>query len=915
MRPIQLSMSAFGPYAGLEILDFTKLEEQGIFLITGDTGAGKTTIFDAIMFALYGQASGENRETKSFRSQYADAATQTWVELSFEFKGEQYRIIRNPEYARPKLRGDGETRQPAEATIYKGDELLTTGVTNVTSMVEELLGLSANQYAMIAMIAQGEFLKLLLAKTDERRDIFRRIFHTEVFQAIQERIKEDYLEVNRTYGGLKQDLRRAILAITAPDESDLHNRLAELPSEVTKAQDFIEQLTALNESDEALSQDLTKQVGELQKRLDDINKLLGLASTYQENQKKLAETTSELATLDEQLPELIQAAKMAKDNQSKRDEILQSMERDQAKKQLFAELARHQMGLSESQIIHREKTELKEKLQNAITTLKEEQLLARQKLEGLKGLDKEEADLSLEHNRLNDQTERLARIDTRLGELEKLQTKQENQLSAYQSSRTSYQASQVESNRLEQLFYDAQAGLLAKRLVPGEACPVCGSLEHPAPASLAETVPDEAQLEAAKAKQEEAREQMQQALLELETIKTKMEGLTLQLESEQEFFLRGGQSFNLAQLQLEVSQSFASWKQKDQDLRTRLKLKESLEKQLPLQEKAIDKSLEELQLIEQEIAGLIQKIVGMKEQVEGVLKQLDGLTLEVIVKQLEEKADQVKQIDELLERTSQELTAAQSKHSALSHLKQNLEDQLQKAVKLDLEQLQAESREKNTLRSQLHQEREVLISRLFSNRKALVEISETAKRLEKTEEHYAWLKNLSDTANGQLANKPKIQFETYLQTAYFEEIIYRANERLLGMTNDQYELVRQESGGARSQVGLDLDVIDYYSGTKRSVRTLSGGESFKASLALALGLSDVIQSFAGGVQLDSMFIDEGFGSLDEESLQSAIRTLAELSQGKRLVGIISHVRELKEQLDAKVIITKKRAGSTIEIVS
>ncbi len=276
------------------------------------------------------------------------------------------------------------------------------------------------------------------------------------------------------------------------------------------------------------------------------------------------------------------------------------------------------------------------------------------------------------------------------------------------------------------------------------------------------------------------------------------------------------------------------------------------------------------------------------------------------------KAD-ITAIDQAIEEATKALDQMTSSHKLLLGQQQTLREQLYSVEEIDLTQLKAERQEKTNRRETLTREREISSHRLYANTKALQELQENHSQFKQISDRLTWLKNLSDTASGQLVNKPKIQYETYLQMAYFDEIIYRANLRLAGMTNDQYQLIRQEAGGARSQIGLDLDVIDHYNGMKRSVRTLSGGESFKASLALALGLSDVIQSFAGGVELDSMFIDEGFGSLDEESLQAAMQTLAELSLGNRLVGIISHVNLLKEQIDAKVIITKDRSGSRIRL--
>lgn len=914
MKPIYLSMSAFGPYAETERLDFTKLQDQGIFLITGDTGAGKTTIFDAIMFALYGQASGEHREVKSFRSQYAASETKTEVEFIFEFKDKTYRIIRNPEYARPKLRGEGETTQPADAAIFRENELVTTGVVAVTREVEELLGVSADQYAQMAMIAQGEFLKLLLAKTEDRRDIFRKIFNTEAFLDFQNRIREDHNRVNRSFQDIKKEIYRCARAIVMGEDSPLSDQVG-LMSEADPGDmaSLLDNLQELNRADEALSRELRNQVSGLQKRLDELNQSIGLAQKQAENKAKLIQIEDQLKQVEKLLPKLISAAEAATKDAPRRDELIELIAKDRELLPVFDSLEEQKRSLRSLQT---EQERLEKALLDDQTDLKKlKQMIedTKKSLLSFNDLAKEEAALETSERDLKERADKLRSIEQKHKELGALSKEGTRLTNNYLSAEAAWQKQLEQTKAIELGFYQAQAGLLASRLEPEKPCPVCGSLDHPAPAILSEEAPSELQLEQAKRERDEAQTGLQQASLAVARHKTRYEGLLEQTKSEESYFATEESPFDYNTLKEELDQSRRKLDQSKAELVKRQQQKKALETKLPKDESSVETLSEAITQTGLKLAGMKQAILDQLRRVEETSLKLGDLSRQTLQDQIIAQQTEARAIAKAIETTAQELSDHQSQQKALLASRQTLQENLRGVKEVDLKALQAETDDKTVRRGELEKELETLRNRLFSNNNTLSELADHQRSFQTTGEHLSWLKNLSDTATGQLANKPKIQFETYLQMAYFEEIIYKANLRLAGMTNDQYELVRQESGGARSQVGLDLDVIDHYNGTRRSVRTLSGGESFKASLALALGLSDVIQSFAGGVQLDSMFIDEGFGSLDEESLQAAIRTLAELSLGNRLVGIISHVRELKEQIDAKVVITKGRSGSTIKL--
>lgn len=912
MKPIHLRMSAFGPYAATQELDFSRLGQQSIFLITGDTGAGKTTIFDAIMFALYGQASGANREVRSFRSQYAAPEARTEVELTFEYKQATYRISRSPEYRRPKLRGDGETNQPADASLWRGSELLETGVSNVTRAVEDLLGLSAAQYGQIAMIAQGEFLKLLLAPTEERRDIFRRIFNTEVFLALQEKLKHDYLELNRSYQAIKQDLvRRAESVVLAEDWP-----LAAARQELIEGLDFVglcDQLAEHNRQDDALSRELAEELTKTQEQLDDIHQTIGLAELQVAQRAKLAQLSDKLERLAEQLPELHRAMTQAEADRPRRDELIQLQERDRAKQTVFEELARRESDLAAETA---ELTKLSDEHRAAeveMSRLKESLADMKQALAGMSGLDQQALSLSETKARLSDMAGRLEQLSRRQADIDRLSEETALQQAAYLARQADFKQCHEKLGRLEQLFYGAQAGLLAQRLLPGEACPVCGSTSHPRPAEMAQDAPGEDDLNQAKTELEQARHMMEQASQAAAGLRARQVSLKQLQAEEAAYFSPEEAEFDLAEWRSRLSREESDYQRQSEEWNARQTKREKLTLAIPEGESQLSRESERLQELDRRLAGGQQSLRDKQARVEELKQGLGDLTKGELNRRMAARDEDIARIDQAIKQTAADWQTAASEQQLLQGQHHSLAEQLAGQPDWRLDELQARREELTGLRRTMSERREIIQARLAANQTSWQAINDDIGRLDQTARQLSWLKNLSDTANGQLTNQPKIQFETYLQMAYFDEIIRRANRRLAGMTNQQYELIRQAGAGARSQVGLDLDVIDYYNGSRRSVRTLSGGESFKASLALALGLSDTIQEFAGGVSLDSMFVDEGFGSLDEDSLQAAINTLAELSQGRRLVGIISHVRELKDQLDAQVIVTKSRAGSTIAV--
>lgn len=1241
MKPEKLIISAFGPYAAETEVDFTKLGDGGLYLITGDTGAGKTTIFDAITFALFGEASGAVREAGMFQSKYAKAGTPTFVELTFLSHGKRYRVRRNPEYVRPKERGQGVTTQAARAELYFYDgRQPVTKTGEVTRAVEQILGFNYGQFTQIAMIAQGDFQKLLLADTAERGKIFRQLFHTELFSDLQNRLREEKNACDAEYREIRRSIAQSLDGADCSGEPDLEERLSELrkvkfEGQVEAGLELLKALTdrgsgRLKNLDARLEKldgqireqaaylEKVRQNGKRRKELEERKKereqflpvLQAAAGAWEEAKSSgdavpeldrmiqectewerqyggLEQDQSRLAGLDRRREEeagglerlLKRQAELDQELLAEKREIRSLSEADGERERLLGrqtglqnrrnglegkfsqwkevreQLAGNRERLSrlleqeagererkdaleqsllemegaetrEQAMVHeaercteqRRKLDLldrgirdgKERLCRAEDSWKqagEQWKAAQADQSALKEMGKRlhETELSLaawkqEELRL---TERLASVKQFYGRMEKLDAmfqELERAQKEYEQAAAVHGRVQEDLGIMEQLFYDAQAGLLARNLTEGEKCPVCGSVHHPEPARLLTGAPEKPELDRKKKEADRVRQAM------IEASAAAMQG-GLRLREEEES-LRGeaGELFDMA-----ISCEDREWRTFFQSrAAAEIKAAETALDAGKEQAGAMIQLLEQKSRVEQENARLettlpeLQKaeeraretvtaaetaLSGLRDQRKSFLEELglpdNGEAFEELSRRCREKTDALLkareetacyrrlreerlELQKRLEAVQRELAEKQQEESAGMGRLEALEDQIQaelelpgteaglksgKAMENELEDLDAalskiqaeleENRRKLLRREQLEKaaeeterlsgdcqkqagDKRLLLARMDAERAGLLgsieekkavlgaltreenrrkgeearekkrAVSEQTAEAEraylkcmqkdaglreaitalegqtdpmvteseadaaealgqkerereeareertrqyaeyennrriydavlksrdamvKAERRYIWVKALSDTANGNLAQKHKIELETYVQMAYFDRILRKANVRLMTMTGGQYELVRKKDQDTRQgKVGLDLNVTDHYNGSQRSVKTLSGGESFMASLSLALGLSDEIQARAGGIQLDAMFVDEGFGSLDEEALNQAVKVLNGLAGGNRMVGIISHVAELKERIDRKIVVKKDRigggGGSRIEV--
>lgn len=866
MRPLNLTMSAFGPYAGQTTVDFSVLGTSGLYLITGDTGAGKTTIFDAITYALYGEASGESRESSMLRSKYAAPETPTFVELTFLNGGKTYTVRRNPEYTRPKTRGTGTTVQKADAELTMPDGRIITKARDVTAAVTDIVGVDREQFARIAMIAQGEFRKLLLAQTDERKAIFRQIFHTGQYQALQNRLKEEAAALDRQCGELEAGLRQAAGSIrcdapeTLPDALDTDALLAALDTLLHADEAALTQAQAEHAETETQREQVLSDLGKAEALEAARGKLAEAESAWTEAQAEMKAAQAALDTATASQPEI----------QSRRQGITRLEDALRRYEQLDtlraqAEAERKRLAQKRSDLdAARARTDAAAK---ALET-------ARGKLSGQPKLAVAAAQAGHAQDAAAQRCTQLAALETQRQQCAELETALTAAQAEYQKAAEAAQAALAHYGAQNRAYLDAQAGILARTLVPGQPCPVCGATEHPCPAAAPEQAPDAAALKRALSDSDRAQKTAAER-------SAQAAGLRGQLDA-----VRGA----LAQSCRALTPPL------DPD---------TLAETLPALRAAAARDAEALaaqHTAQQQALSALQALeAGLPAQEEALRRQ--QADIQERAQELSARAARCAELDAETERRAQELP--HENRAAAQRA------QIQAAPPADIAALRTR-RDALTVRAeQLQRQISTCDARLEQNRAARTAIDTRRQQHAAVRARWQWVHALAATANGAVPGKEKIMLETYIQTAYFDRILGRANTRLLIMSGGQYELRRcARAGDNRSQTGLELEVIDHYNGTARSVKTLSGGETFAASLSLALGLSDEVQATAGGVQLEAMFVDEGFGSLDSEALQQALAALVGVSGGSRIVGIISHVAELKDRIDRQIIVTKDRSGGS-----
>lgn len=905
MRPVYIRMSAFGPYAGIQELNMEELGAGGLYLITGDTGAGKTTIFDAITFALYGEASGDSREAGMLRSKYADPSVPTEVELTFIYGGKTYKVCRNPEYERPTKRGTGMTMQKAEAELIYPDGRVVTKPKDVTAAVTEIMGVNREQFCQIAMIAQGKFRDLIEKGTTERQKIFREIFRTAPYQQVQDILKGKYRALERECETLRESVKQYIQGI-------LWNKDA---SEETPVEEVMELLTEQNKADQEIQAGLLEELQQKEQVLQKIRSELERDRERKKRQKLYLELQDKRQEQQEQLVEVRRRYQGEQEKGPERQRIGDEISR-------LESLMPQYLHLEELKKNERADQDEREKLSGKQRQYEAKQEELKGKIQEGREAGESLADAPEEYQKLLFESEKHQKYMERLQNLlkvilqyEKLQQDLLIKQREYRTVRDRVQKKESEYRVKNQAFLDEQAGILAQTLVEDQPCPVCGSIHHPAPAEQNPGAPSKDELELLQQELEQCRVREAEASRKAgellgnvqsraESIKREAEGLELTgtLEEMKHQLANLQKQGQTTEKQLQQEKGLASEKVKQKDMWNRL---------LPEQEKALEKVTEELQQIRERQAAVESKQKAAGEEIQRLTevlpypgqKEAQEKHIELVQKQNVMKR-QLEQAEKAVQTAEVEIAGTEGR---LKELRQQLEE----AVEADTEALRQKQAEIETEKAACEERGKELHHRIQNNQSVLKNLQNRSKELVEKEKQYTMIRSLAVTALGNIPGKEKIMLETYVQMTYFDRIIARANTRLMVMTGGQYEMKRRRgSSNLRSQSGLELDVIDHYNGSERSIRTLSGGESFQASLSLALGLADEIQASAGGIRLDTMFVDEGFGSLDSESLEQAVQALAGLAESKRLVGIISHVDELKNRIDRQIVVKKERSGGS-----
>ena len=921
MRPIKLTVSAFGPYAGKTVLDLDKLGENGLYLITGDTGAGKTTIFDAITYALYGEASGDNREASMFRSKYAEAATPTEVELVFAYGGKTYTVKRNPEYERPKSRGEGFTTQKAEVQLKYPDGRVVTKQRDVDNAIRDIMGINRSQFLQIAMIAQGDFLKLLLAPTEERKKIFRQIFKTQLYQDLQDRLKKESGQLNDKCDAARNSIKQYIDGITCDENDVLCMEVEKAKNGLLPAKDVADLIERLLTQDNDKRTAIQKSISDAEKALEIVNANLGKIEAKEKTQKALDQAQNGLTREKETNLALKAAFDIEKGNVPERERLAEEKARIEAEFPRYEALdtIEKQIKNDEDAISKKERQLKKDREQYAtdeaaFKTLKKEFESLEDAGEGKEKLSRQKEKAQEKQEKLKNLSKLFEGLHGFADTLDALQSDYKKASEASEKATADYEA----KNRA---FLDEQAGIIAETLENGKPCPVCGSLEHPCIAHKSAKAPTEAQLKRAKENADQARKTAEGLSGECKKAKGLLDAKKDETEKRAKELWQSvpfeDAENRLPEEQKVVYAEIAALDRALSEEKKKVSRRSELAESLPKTEKALEEREKDIlsrnTSLEADKASLSEK----KKQRDKDKELLRFGSIEEAKKESKALEKHIGKMKKAFDNAQNALSDSDKKIAGYSASITELSKQLSSDCDLDKE---AETKKK----AELSEKRiaddaafKVLHTRIESNSQVLAHIREKVGDLDALEKRYVWLKALSNTANGNISGKEKVMLETYIQMTYFDRIIARANTRFMVMSGGQYELKRRkEAENNRSQSGLDLDVIDHYNGTERSVKTLSGGESFKASLSLALGLSDEIQASAGGVRLDTMFVDEGFGSLDEESLDQAMRALSSLADGNRLVGIISHVADLKNRIDKQIVVTKKKSGgSTAQIIS
>ena len=924
MKPLKLTMSAFGSYAGKNVIDFTR-QQQGIFLITGDTGAGKTTIFDAITYALYNETSGGERNGNMMRSQYAQPETETYVELEFLYRGQTYRVRRNPDYKITKTLKNGKIREqkvPHSVELTLPDGTVFPEKKNATdAKIIEILGLTADQFSQIVMIAQGDFLKLLYTKSDERKMIFSKLFRTDIYWKIQENLRRKSMEMDERIQendrAFEQEKSR-IIPLSESEEIPLDEIVERLRE---RLKDALKEQNLRRANVEELNKKITK--------YEEINKLFVSLEKIRQNGKELELRQVESKERRQQIENALKADKVLVAEQ-------QNLRQQQAVEQSIQAIAKMEETLTNNQemfeTLNTQLQEAEAKQKREAVDIQKKMLALEQSFpsyEALQNARSEEQQAKKVWEDLGKTSEEsFHKKEAGIAALKEQQKQQEQVVEQTKKNweQTSLGASESAKHyeHMYEAFLKEQAGILAENLSAGCPCPVCGSTVHPDPAKLSDHAVTELEVEQAKKTRAAAEEKRDLAYAAFEAEKTEKQKLAQAVEKEEADFVLA--QTIAKQQRKEAEQNYVSLQKIAEQIREKLVYPSFAEakKQYAAMQKALAAAEQEIERKRQKVSELAEAMNTLKgqklaeEENQKTAKKLAAKTEKEYAKLLEKSgfvSEETYHLAILPERSRSKLEREEKEYESQCLRQQSEQKLLEKQVSGKTYTDTTELNEQLKAEKQALKEAEKTYMELHTayenDRSVLQNCAVYLEKGKKLESEDQVIKSLSKTANGRLSGSAKIDFETYIQRQYFKQIIHEANKRLLTMSNHQFILKLKEEAntGRKTNEGLDLSVYSLVTDSERDVKTLSGGESFLAALAMALGLSDIVERSAGAIHPDMMFIDEGFGSLDAQSRQQAIEVLAELAGDSRMVGIISHVTELKEQIDRKLVVSRTDKGS------
>lgn len=916
MRPLKLTICAFGPYADKTEIDLSKLGESGLYLITGNTGAGKTTIFDSITYALYGESSGEIRSSSMFRSKYALPSTPTYVELLFSYNKKTYTIKRSPEYEGISKIGNKLVLRKPEATLIMPDGNVVTKTKDVNDKIKAITGLDKKQFSQIAMIAQGQFLKLLLAKTVDRQEIFREIFKTDNYQTLQYRLKDKYSEIARKQSALKLSISQfqGQLQCKADDVNEplvISARNGELPAE-----EIIELTKKLVDTDNASLKNKSKLLKEVHNEILLTKEKLTKAQELSKAQNNLKNAQTQYKEADAMLLTLAQKCEEQKANEPAITELSEKLTtaknelpRYEETGNIEKELVIKARELDKSGIDLETISKKKQAVDKTLSDDKEE-------YNSLKGCGADEQRLKGEIDSNKNKLEKVDAILNLFNDFNKKAIEYDELKKLYIKASEKAAKALNEYEAQNKCYLDEQAGIIAEDLKDGVPCPVCGSKNHPSPAKPAQKAPTKQELEELKKQSDTLSQKSTLASEKANSIHVEAQSIRKQIiEAAANVFGTIDQNLILNETENEKKTLIGTLN----ELTEKLTIEQHKISRFSQLEEIIEKNDTLLKQLSDDFNKTNEKIVTLSSETKSMRDNLIKLKNELEFSSIDEAknnitflSSRINTLKKNIENATNEYNSCKTKNDTLKGSIKALEEQIKSFTQsYDTPSLTDKYNELDTQYNELSAELLDINLRVNNNENVLKNLLAQGKNLIECEKELSMISALSSTANGNVAGKAKIMLETYVQMTFFDSIIRRANIRFMKMSGGKFEMKRREVNGAKSQGGLDLDIIDHYNGSERGVETLSGGESFKASLSLALGLSDEIQSCAGGIRLDTMFVDEGFGSLDEESLSTAIGVLSDLSEGNKLIGIISHVGELKEKIDKKIIVTKQKEGNSV----